>query len=86
MRLEWTDTDATTDGRFEIVSEQIRGEPRYYSLICRRTADRKTADTIVYRGREYDGSFDKRAVKRWAQRIADAVDAAAAPLTEGETQ
>lgn len=76
MTLEWNG-NFTTDGRFSIQGELIRGEPRYFWLVCTREADWAMKKTIRYRGREYDGSTDRRQVMRWAQRIADAVDAVA---------
>lgn len=65
-RLEWSDTDHTSDGRFAIYSEQVRGEPRWYWLGCSDPADRAVKDAL-----RIDGSTDKRTVKRSAQRIAN---------------
>jgi hypothetical protein len=69
-RLEWLPNDTTTDGRFSIYSEHPRGEPRYYWLEC---ADPSCARVKNSMGLAADGSFDKRKVKRLAQRIADAI-------------
>lgn len=66
--LEWNKTDQTNDGRFYIQSELVRGESRFYWLVCRD----EICQTI-YKRLDLDGSYDKRTVKRQAQRIADLV-------------
>lgn len=65
MKLRWTDADATTDGRYTINSEKIRGEPRYYWIDKHPPLPRWMEKP--------DGSFEKRTVKRRAQKIEDAI-------------
>lgn len=58
--------DYTACGRFAIVSEHVRGEPRWYWLGYNGSAVSKAAAALGV-----DGSTDKRAVRRQAQRVAD---------------
>lgn len=67
--LEWTDSGFSTDGRFAIHSEQVRGEPRFYWLVCHREAD-----GAMYRALDLGGAYDKRTVRRQAERIVREVD------------
>lgn len=74
--LVWRDDrDSTEPLRFSFQSERVRGEPTYYELWFHRPED------VAY-AVEHDlelGFFDKRKLKRAAQRIANAVEPTAEP-------
>ena len=65
---EW-DGDRTTDGRFSINSEHVRGEDRWYWLEPLDPGCRE-----AFKGLDLDGSYDKRTIKRQARRVAAIVD------------
>ena len=76
-KLDWTATDATTDGRFALESDYFRGEGTWWTLLMGRPTDRAEYN----RHSEWDcsavGRGAKSAMKALAQLIADTVDSAA---------
>jgi len=75
MRLHWTPADSTTDGRYAIQSESVRGEGRFYWLDVMPSEARRIYDTDP----SFDGSYDKRTVKRATQRLEDMICSGVAP-------
>jgi len=74
MRLQWND-DVTVCGRYVINSEHVRGEPKLYWLMSIPEEGRVWLESQDQHARgEYVCSrTSMHAVKRWAQRIENAI-------------
>ena len=71
MTLKWTETDRTTDGRFWLTGESVRGEGRWWNLSMTPDAGAHLLD-----GEDPQPcALSKRRMKQFAQRIADRMDA-----------